>query len=412
MGIDIFSHGAPPKVESVPEMKKKLDELDLRLNTKENPKLAEYLKNIKEKVDWYFERIKTKSGAVLMRIEQMQNDPNGADGVTAALETLKELYADAIEMRAEMFPDKMRKEMGLEPGADIEGALSKGLDTLGSMQSKDGRNIGEELGKIAKGLSDEPVDVLSAQNAKSRYWELDRKTGFPSIKPRQVSEDEENLQQIKNEISTTQTFEQHKELGETIKKLELGIAELKRVDPAKTATYEWQIANAPRKMDTKPLRVLGILGGGLIGGLGLGHALVKGHDVTWPTVMWAGVAAYSLNPTMFQGKTKDAIQAFKKYNSTGYPKTIGRLNMQAFVELRDKPKSELKAFRAKMAVKEASEEQITPADIGTFAEKNASLYNVLVKLKDNPKQLLATIDLVIDAPKKDLAIIEEIIEHK
>lgn len=391
--VNPFSSGVP-KIE---EGKKKFIEFDLRLDTSENPERA------KSQL-----KIQTEARLAFAVIDIEKDKPGGAEKVKEAWDKLKELYKDAIEMRAEMFPDTMRKAMTLEPGADIEGKLSEGLNTLTGKEAGHEKNLGDEMARIAKGLSDEPADVLSSQNAKSRYWYLNKKTGFPDIVQRNVNQDKKFIIEAEKQLQGVMT----EELRESMSQIMMGLLELEKVNPVMTSTYEWQLANAPRKMDTKPLRLLGILGGGLIGGLGLGHALVKGHDVTWPTVMWAGVAAYSLNPNMFQGKTKDAIQAFKKYNGNGFPKTIGRLKMDSFVELRDTPKNDLKTFRKKVEAKMKSNSRIENADIGTFAEPNGPLYNVLIKLKEDPKQLLATIDLVINAPKKDLAIIEEIIEHK
>lgn len=404
-------------------LEKKFAEMNKRLDTPDNAKREEYLRNIKEKADWYFERLPVKGGSVLMRIEHMQNDPkSGADDIQKALETLKELYEEAVEMRAEMFPDTMRKAMKLEPSADIEEELGKGLEELQGHEGKNQQSLGNELGEIALGLAQEPADVLAAGNTKSRYWFMNRATGFPDIKQYQVAEDQKFVLQAEQQLKGTQTIKDHPEIQETINRIKTGLLEIRKVNPTMTAMYDWQVKNAPRKMDTKPLRVLGILSGGLIAGLGIGHSLATGKDLTWPTAMWAGVAAYSLNPKMFQGREKAAIEAFQKYNSTERKKLLGLFSAKAFEEFTDLSKEELKTFRKKVqsvatnnARNPKSRELLTKADIGTIAPEGSSLYVLLVdreKLNQDPKRILAAIDLILTASKNDIDVMREMIENR
>ncbi len=411
------------QTDSPKVLEKKFAEMHKRLDTPENTKREEYLKNIKEKADWYFERLPVKGGAVLMRIEQMQEDPNsGADNIQKALETLKELYSEAVEMRAEMFPDTMRKAMKLEKNADIEGELGKGLEELQGHEGKNQQTFGNELGRIALGLAQTPSDVLSAGNTTSRYWYMNKATGFPDIKQYQVAEDQKFVLQTEQQLKGTQTLKDHPEIQKTIEKIKTGLLELRKVNPTGTAMYDWQVKNAPRKMDTKPLRVLGILSGGLIAGLGIGHSLYTGKELTWPTAMWAGVAAYSLNPKMFQGREKAAIESFQKYNSAERKKILSLISAEAFEEFTDLSKEELKTFRKKVqgiatnnARNPKSRELLTKADIGTIAREGSPLYVLLVdreKLNQDPRRILAAVDLILTASKNDIDVIREMIEHK
>ena len=403
-------------------LEKKFAEMHKRLDTPENMKREEYIKNIKEKADKFFERLPVKGGAVLMRLEAMQENPEGADGVTAALETLKELYMEAVEMRAEMFPDTMRKAMKLEPGADIEEEVGKGLEELQGHEGKNQQTFGNELGRIALGLAQTPSDVLAAGNTRSRYWFMNKATGFPDIKQYQVAEDQKFVLQAEAQLKDTQTMQDHPEIQKTIEKIKTGLLEIRKVNPTGTAMYDWQVKNAPRKMDTKPLRVLGILSGGLIAGLGVGHSLYTGKELTWPTAMWAGVAAYSLNPKMFQGREKAAIESFQKYGSAERKKLLGLISTEAFEEFTDLSKEELKAFRKKVqgiatnnARNPKSRELLTKADIGTIAREGSPLYVLLVdreKLNQDPRRILAAVDLILTASKNDIDVMREMIEHR
>ncbi len=405
------------QTDSPKVLEKKFAEMHKRLDTPENAKREEYIKNIKEKADKFFERLPVKGGAVLMRIEQMQNDPDGAEGFDAAVKTLLELYTDAVEMRAEMFPDTMRKALKIEdPNVDIESDLTIGLDVLTGHDSQQMRTLGEGMEKIASGLGEKPADVLGGSSAGKRYWKMNDATGFPDVLQAKVHEDEKFLLKAEKDIGATETMKNNPRLQDTINKLKLGIAELKKVNPMMTGWYQWQTTYGPRTMDTKPLRVLGLISGFTVAGLGLGHSLYTGKDLTWPTGAWGILAALCAYPNLKDSilapekyKRDQTMAAIEKYNTPAKRELISNFTPESFNELIDIPKKELQDFRKKM-IRDAKNGQTTSlAEIGRLTDgKETPLYTMLSNL--NSKKVAATIDLVLGAKKDDLPFIQDMIK--
>ncbi len=363
-------------------------------------------------------KVKMEALKVIADMKKAENDPNGADQVKACSERFAELYREAVKLRAELIPHTLRDTMGLAPNADISDTFTKGIDDAMEVKDPTDEQISQptevmtqEMKNIAGALAFEPTDLLENADAQNRYWAL--QNGIPTVNLVTVANDEAYLKNIEKELAP-----HHKELLPMIEKLLKGLEALKAVDPVRTELFQWRQTNAPRKMNMKPLRMLGILGGSLITAFGLYQVLYKKQKLTWPTFMWAAVAAYSLYPDMFQGKEKASIIAYKKYNVQGNKEIIRKLTKETYQELLDAPREEVLALRRKAA----SPLPITLSDIGTLTDgRTTALTKLFLKPKNNPgdpdevidkEKIIEIIDLVRNASKVDQEVIAEMIANR
>lgn len=143
--------------------------------------------------------------------------------------------------------------------------------------------------------------------------------------------------------------------------------------------------------DTKPLRLLGVIGGGIFtllgGGIMLKDGLMKGewNAPTWPMYLWAGVAALCLKPSLVSSGATRGIASLQDLNAMGKQ---GLLSIGSF-----------KGKEGAEAIEEIAEEQkngslkpilgqksLNNAQIGEVAGAGSAVTRVLSRLSSDEER--------------------------
>lgn len=105
----------------------------------------------------------------------------------------------------------------------------------------------------------------------------------------------------------------------TISSLRSGLNSLRAVDPIRSGwnDFHQRLEGMRGTTNLRPLRILGFLGSGLLATFGLGVSIVTKQAPTWPTYMWGGITALTLNPKLARnftsdGPTLNALDAARK----------------------------------------------------------------------------------------------------
>lgn len=257
--------------------------------------------------------------------------PDGWEKFTGAFDQLKELYARAMTLRAEQLPVAIGKAVGAPP-QDIESSLLAEIDRFkenGLLKA----NI-KDLEVMAKGLGVDPAQILSQGNAaNNRYYDRSgsgKETKEIVVLTAKVVEDEKLLGELRRDVLPVLP-----ELEPILRRLNAGLQQLK-FDPLRTLNFNHlQALNGNmHKMDTRPLRLAVALGGGLLSGVGLAVNLFTGSPVTWPTLAWGGLAAYSIYPDFMAGNGGRERKFIAEFSGDKVKELMKHLNGPAFEELK------------------------------------------------------------------------------
>lgn len=383
------------------KMKREFEELDKDLLASGNRKRGEY------------EKLRVKANVIFAKMELSVSDFDGNSKKGEYMKELAELYQEATIMRLEAFPQTMRRSLRIADGKSVEDTLTKPIDAvIDRIDAKSpARTTCNELRRIADALSIEPADLVTGQNPKNRYWVNFQ--GRLRINPFNITKDEQYVQSVEKSGIT----ETYPELASVLAQLKTGLETIKNVDPMLMQTYAWREENKANFVnDTRPLRFLGLVAGSLLAGLGVYNTVVKGGKMTWPTIMWAAVAAYSLNPDMFTGAEKDAILTFEKLNKKENKSLIVKFDEATFEELggTDAGMKKARALFIKTVTEKLKNDPtyaLTNADVGILTDgKETPLGNTLKAL--SAAEAVKAVGLIGSAPKDDKVTMKDMIENK
>ncbi len=302
--------------------------------------------------------------------------PGGADMASSAMERALEKYNQTVSIRADIIRDKL-----LTMNAGLKGELEAQLPKDADQNDPSVRAL-TELIKIADDLTTTERNPFFLQNTAPN--------GKISIA---VSMDRVNAHRATLEkIKKTGTL-LSPTIGSSIGRLERSLDFVASTDPVRNgySTLHKEISKMSGSFDSRPLRLIAVIGGGLLtalgGGIMIKDRIIKGEwgQVTWPMYLWAGVTALALKPSLLMGGTAQSIKGLQELND------IGKQGLMA-----------IGAFRGKegaLAIEEVTELQkngklrpllsqpaLSNALIGSVTGGNTPLSKVLATLKSDAER--------------------------
>ncbi|MSR67856.1 hypothetical protein EXS65_03490 [Candidatus Peribacteria bacterium] len=352
-----------------------------------------------------FQKMGVLGRGIIARMEAAQKRQDGADAVKALMEELGDLYKEAIVIRANMFPDVMKKVTGVKGKMTVDEALIKNFAPLLDSDNKDLQSIGKDLSLMAVGLAENPADVLG-RSAKSRYWY--NRGSIPDIKQEAVDTDIQRIQSIGNSKvlrdfvkDPANNNPKSGQLFQAITSTMKGLQELKRINPVEAMRHAWKKNTAGNSMDTRPLRALGLIGFGGLAMVGVAYSLISKSPINKLTLTYAGLAYFVSHPDALDPAAKKAIAAFDQFNQNDL-KFIRKFTPAAIEELQGVPAANVREAKKILAGRDLTSD----ADIGLITNGNKELLKVLKTLSRDEKSW--ALQKLWKAPKQFVANAKEI----
>jgi hypothetical protein len=258
-----------------------------------------------EKYQKYLENM-TIAKSMLDKMMLASQMPGGFPMIESNAEKLNELLREQIMFRAEAAHSRVTNPLrtaGMTPEQSIE----KGLDALRDKPMLN--NIVQELDKIGKAIVENPAEVLEGGAAAGfSFWMKYRNT--VALNMGSIASAEKTLKDLQANTGLLSTYpdllpllDQYQAAIQALKQSDDFINPLKRlVGATRVEVNEWWAKlQESRKINTKPLRVIGAVGGAVVTTLGLAYSLIKGQPLSWPIAFWAGITTLSVNPDILKG---------------------------------------------------------------------------------------------------------------
>ncbi len=244
------------------------------------------------------ERVAVQAQSVLQRIVMMENMPGSEAMVSRGWQELGQMYNEAVRIRASMLGDGVRVSMGIEPGVPLQDGMVQRLRAAFQADGNQAmRSVVEMLEPFARGLGVNPNDVQANRVMPGNIFYLRDAEGVLRINHRSVTQAYEALTQVSASV-VSQLNPQQQEVLEGMRR---SLAQLEQVDPVRSdLAARYRLANS-HQTDMRPLRMVAAVGATFISGLGLAMGLKSGN-ITWPTWLWGGIAALSINPDLLKGQ--------------------------------------------------------------------------------------------------------------
>ncbi len=313
------------------------------------------------------------------------------------MQELATLYKDAIQIRAGMFQETLTTAMELESGKPIDEnpVLMTPIDALRDTAGIE--EIGKELSSMVLGLAMNPGDIQGGQVAGNRYW-MKGGEGIPMVDLTRVSKDQSYLQRLRESQAGNAA------LMQSVRKISQGLETLRTVDPVQTAYFDWD-KKYVTKMDTRPLRILGILGTGLMSAIAIGFSLKNKELPNKYGLAYMLGFAYLAKPNMFQGKEKAQIETLLRFEKPENKTRLKKWSVDGFEELQGAVKTRSKQMQA-LRKKHEDGFRLTATDIAEIADKNSALEKTLITIlgkgsAEEQLEMMRVIDLLSAPLSKD-----------
>lgn len=250
------------------------------------------------------ERIGAQAATLWQRNAMLMNMPESGEQISHNWEQMGELYQQATELRARMLGTRLQSTFGTDPGADPREQVLDRLNTSFSVNdgnNRDMRAINRTLSTYARGLTADPTAVLDGSARDAHFYRRNR-NGRLIVDWNRVEEAQRNI----NMIAASPASAINPGQRELLQQMRSGMQQLGAVDPVGAAIADWRSGVPVRQTDHRPLRFVTAVGASFITGIGLIMGAKNGF--TWPTAMWAGIAALSINPNLARSSTFNAVQ--------------------------------------------------------------------------------------------------------
>jgi len=296
-----------------------------------------------------YQELSTKAKALWERLKLNLGIPNGLEEIDKQIGPLNEMYETALQIRGEMAVSNIRKDLHIPAGGSFEGEVERRVDAaLSSLSSRDAGIIERgELMKMLYGLNVNPADLREGSVPENfYYWP---KSGIINFD--KVSAAEKMIQELRRASSGEPKF------ADIADMLETGINRIKAIEPGRAEAYAMHTGHYERMaMDTRPLRIVGAVGAGLIAIFGLGQYLYKsatseegkGPGFSLLIPMWAAVALACVNPKIFfQTGTEKVVEMVAHVGRPAVREVIadGFDDPEALAELQELRREKPTAFK-------------------------------------------------------------------
>lgn len=302
--------------------------------------------------------------------------PNGADMASRAMEQAQEKYNQALMIRADIIRDKIL-------------TMTNGLREAIQAQMPAGAGQGDPRVRPLEALLTITDELRTTESNPFFRLQTDRNgkqritVAFDKVKA---------YRDQLGEIKKTGTL-LSPAIGPILNRLETSLDFVANADPIRNGyvTMQSRLDTMTGSFDSRPLRIIAVLGGGLLtalgGGIMIKDRILKGEwgQVTWPTYLWAGVVALALKPSLLSGGLTKNIQSLQSLNE------IGKQGLMA-----------INAFKGKegaLAIEEVAELQkngklkpllsqanLSNAFIGSVTGGNTPLSKVLATLSSDAER--------------------------
>lgn len=343
-----------------------------KLATEGHPKEAE------------FKRLSEQAKSILGRMSLSLAMPGGLAGIEQGAEQLKEMYERAVTLRAEIAQDNIRQSFGVQPGQDLQTVLESDIEKATASLGTGFQNaVGADLKNLSQAFSINPADTLQGNVAGNRFFtNLQGKT---AVDFDQVDKARTSLNQLREAGRTNPA------LAALADKFETGLRQVEATDPMRGAHHRWYNETfAGKKMDTKPLRILGALLGGLVTTFGIGQTIFsENHELSPATVGWAAATMFFVNPSFLRSNGTRALETITELGSptvndivsAGFKGKAGRAALDELQEIRKNNPTALKALMK-------SEQPLNMAQISELTDSPTSpLLTILAKMPEGKRAL-------------------------
>lgn len=344
-----------------------------KLATEGHPKEAE------------FKKLSEEAKSILGRMSVQLTLPTGLSNIEQAAEKLKEMYERAVSLRAEIAQDNIRQSFGVAPGQDLQTVLEtdieKATESLGTGFQN---SVSTDLKKLSNAFIVNPAEVLESNSvAGNRFFTNIR--GKAAVDFDQVDKARASLNQLR------EAGRANPALATLADKFETGLRQVEAVDPLRGAHHRWYNETfAGKRMDTKPLRILGALVGGLVTTFGIGQTLLsKDHNLSPVTVGWAAATMFFVNPSFLRSNGTRALEIVTAFGSPQVNDLVsagfkGKEGRAAFDELQEISKNNPTALKAL----QKSLQPLNMAQIGQLTDNPSSpLLKILSKMPEEKRVL-------------------------
>lgn len=302
--------------------------------------------------------------------------PGGADMASSAMERAQEKYNQAVSIRADIIRDKL-----LTMNAGLKRELEAEVPKDANQNDPRVRALTELI---------QIVDDLTKTEHNPFFQQKTAPSGKISIAVAmdRVNAHRSTLEKIKKTGSLLSPT-----MGSTIGQLERSLDFVASTDPVRNGynALHKEIGRMSGSFDSRPLRIIAVLGGGLItalgGGIMIKDRIMKGEwgQITWPMYLWAGVTALALKPSLLMGGTAQSIKGLQELNDIGKQGFMaigafkGKEGALAIEEVADLQKSgKLKPL--------ISQPTLSNALIGSVTGGSTPLSKVLATLKSDAER--------------------------
>lgn len=358
----------------------KWEELDTLVKP-DHPMMPEY-----ERIRAHAETIITKR----MPLTFSMTDGKGLELFEKEAEILADLYEKAERIRSQMATDNMHAAFEIPAGTTFDTVMEKEVEAATDGLGSRGEAIQSKLLQIAQGLGKNASEVREG-DIEGNFFFFGNGPAAGMVDFDKVAEAEKFLVDLKRTGAVTP------KLAALAEKLQLGIDQMRQIDPLRARDRaRWDAFMAAKgTTNNKPLRILGVVLGGLITAFGLGrnaYQVFKGEtpSINAATFGWAAVTMFSLNPKLLQNAPQKAIDQIAELGRPDVRKIVangwkGEDGKKALEEMQ-----EIKANNNQLLRKLTTQEKINNAQIAALVDdKDSPLLRVLSRMKeeDRPEAL-------------------------
>lgn len=345
-------------------------ELDNQPKIEGHPKEAEYV------------RISEQAKATIGRMTLALSMPTGFPILEQAAEQLKELYEQAVIIRAEIAHENIRKSFGVSPGQDLETTLEaeveKATEVLGSGLAKP---ITDDLMNLARAFDVNPADTMEGSVDGNKFFmAFNHKTG---VNFEQVDKARARIDRLRQ---AARTHPELAALAALADKFEAGLQSVEASDPARLAHHKWyQETFAGKRTNWRPAMTLLRLLAAPIFAVGLAQtAMSKDHTVSPATVLWGGILilpgmAWDNATRVIDGMYALGSKHIHELVALGFKGVDGKA---AFEELQDICKTKPSLLKSL----QKSDKPLTMSQIGMLTDgKETALTKVMAKIPEDKR---------------------------
>ncbi len=338
--------------------------------------------------------------------------PNSGEQILKNWEKMKELYGQAMDVRARMLGTSMQVSFNADPRVSLRDTVRDDVHTNfaieGSNNNSSLRSIEAVVQKYAAALTVDP-QALQSGAQRSIFYRWNAKTNRYQVDYQAIRKARTEIASIKGSKIAALNPKQMEILG----KIEIGIDQIAQVDPVGNQLDRWRNAYPQTQTDMRPLRLMSALGGALITGVGLIMGYRTGN-FSWPTALWAGVTAVSINPDLVKSGSYNSLKRLEYLNDPTTQNVINKSHLTGDkgAKVVEEAQALNRSKRGNIAALLKSGKPLTLAQMSEIiGEENTPLLQTMASLNDKERAELLKI-LSISKNRDDQQIVREYIRAR